>query len=246
MELIVALDLLDGSLVRLRRGSFSARRDFGDPRAYLDAALTAGVRWFHVVDLARARDPRDRRHRQLVASLVGTIKGAGRSVEVGGGLRRWEDVAELLDSGADRVVLGTVLARGELVPRDAARVVAALDYRRGDDGAPEVVAEAWTAGVGRTLDEVTAALVDQGISTQLVTAVDRDGTARGPDLATYRHLVEHRALRLIASGGVASLENLRALARLTGRRGGVEGVVVGTALLDGTISFEEALDACGA
>lgn len=246
MELVVAIDLLDGEAVRLRQGRFEAPRRFGDARPYVARALEAGARWFHIVDLERARTPGDRRHQGVIRELIALVREAGGSVEVGGGLRHASEIAELLDAGASRVVLGTALVDETLSDVDPDHVVAALDYRRSDDGALEVVVDAWERSGGRRLLEASARLSARGVRTQLLTDVGRDGMASGPDFGTYRGLCEMVPVEVIASGGVAVADDLAALAAIRGARGVVWGAVVGTALLDGSLGFEEALSACRA
>lgn len=221
MELVVAVDLLDGEAVRLRQGRFDAPRRFGDPRRYVEGALDAGARWFHVVDLDRARTPGDRRNADMVGDLIALVREAGGSVEVGGGVRTARDIAELLETGASRVVLGTALVEETLDELDPEHLVAALDYRRGDEGALEVVVSAWERSGGRRLLEASARLFARGVRTQLLTDVGRDGMASGPDLGTYQGLCEVVPVEVIASGGVASADDLAKLAAIRGARGAV-------------------------
>jgi len=246
MELLVALDLLDGQLVRLRQGRFDEVRAFGDPLAYLERALVAGARWFHVVDLSRARDPSSRLHRDLLGQLVGLVREAGGSIEVGGGIRTAADVAELVSLGASRVVVGTALLAGSLELTEGETIVAALDYRRDEAGRRVVVAKAWQELTGVDVVEGSRSLYQRGVRYQLLTDVGRDGMGRGPDRETYAALVETVPVAVVASGGIARPEDLAELACVHGREGAVWGAVVGTALLDGSMTIEEALEACRA
>lgn len=246
VELIVAIDLLEGRAVRLRQGRFEALRDFGDPRAYLVRALEAGARWFHIVDLTRARDPSDRRHEALLGEVLALAREAGATVEVGGGVRSWSDVAALRELGADWVVVGTALLDGSLELREPERLVAALDYRYDEHGRAIVRSHAWERSTGLELEEACRALLERGVGRQLLTDVGRDGMGVGPDVGGYGALTQVLPIELIASGGIASVASLAELTGLGTGAGRVIGAVVGTALLDGTLSLQEALRACRA
>lgn len=238
-ELLPAIDLRTGRVVRLRQGDFAAETVFGDdPLAIADQFVAAGARWIHVVDLdaAQAGTPRQA---ELVARIVERVGGRARC-QVAGGLRTVEAVATALAAGAARVVIGTAALQdpalaGELVRRHgAARVVVALDVRDG-----LALGEAWRPGAaGRPVEEALEALAEAGIERFAVTAIERDGLLAGPDLDLLGRLVALDRGAIIASGGIGSLADLRAVHRL-----GCAGAIIGRALYEGRLELAEAVRA---
>lgn len=241
-ELLPAIDLLGGRVVRLRQGDFGRETVYSDePEAVAEQFVVAGARWLHVVDLDGARSGRPV-HGEVVRRIVAAV-GERASVEVAGGHRTPSAVAEVLDAGAARVVVGTAALAdpafaGTLVARHGAdRVAVALDVRHG-----MAVGGAWMPGTsGTSVPDAVAHLAAAGVQWFEVTAIDRDGTKAGPDLALLALVAADQRTRVVASGGIASVEDLRAVRGL-----GCAGAIVGRALYDGTISLEAALAACGA
>jgi phosphoribosylformimino-5-aminoimidazole carboxamide ribotide isomerase len=240
-ELLPAIDLQGGSVVRLVRGDFGAVTTYGDDGpGVANAFVAGGARWLHVVDLDGARDPRARQT-GLVAAIVASV-GDRAQVEVAGGLRDERAVAECLDAGAARVVLGTAAVRdpalaGRLV-RDfgARRIAVALDVRAG-----QAVGQGWVAGTaGAPVEDALIRLADEGVVVFEVTAIDRDGTLAGPDLAMLRILLDRGRGELVASAGIATIADLTAVRTL-----GCVGAIVGRALYEGRFTLEDALAAAG-
>ncbi len=238
MELICAIDLLDGGAVRLVQGDYDRRlpADAG-PDELARRFVAAGCRRLHVIDLAGARDG----HPVQLPLLAGVVQAAramapGVVVEAGGGLRRREDVDAVL-SVADVAILGTAAIERPGFLRDCAsdhpgRVAASVDLRGG-----RAAVDGWTrAGAGEPL-ALIARLLDEGAERLIVTETSRDGTLGGPDLEVLGALrIAFPPATLVAAGGVGSLEDLRALDRL-----GIDGAVVGLALLTGGIDPAAAL-----
>jgi phosphoribosylformimino-5-aminoimidazole carboxamide ribotide isomerase len=228
-----AVDISEGRCVRLLRGRFGSETVYSDDP--VDVALgwcRAGARWLHVVDLDGARTGTPA-NRHLVLK---TASAATCPVQAGGGLRDIDDVESALAAGARRVVLGTVAledpAALEFVcSRHGPRIAVSLDARGG-----ELATHGWTAGVG-VLDAV-AQFEAAGASLFIYTDVSRDGTMSGPDLAGLERLARATELPVVASGGISSLADLRAVARLHGM--GVRGAIVGRALYDGAFTIAEA------
>jgi phosphoribosylformimino-5-aminoimidazole carboxamide ribotide isomerase len=247
MELWPAIDVLGGRAVRLVQGDFARCQDYGEPLERAHALVAGGAERLHVVDLDAARDGVGR-NRGVIAAIAAAV---GVPVEAGGGVRTEDDLDELLDGGAARVVLGTAaLEEAGFLARCATRrpghVVLGLDYRRREDGAFEAASRGWRRGSGRTVGEVMAEAEALPLAAVVVTAIERDGTLRGPDLAGVVAILEATELPLVASGGVGGPEDLVALAALRAPAPGraVAGVIVGTALLNGTMSIGEATRAC--
>lgn len=241
MELYPAVDLLGGTAVRLQQGDFDRRTDYGDPVALVRRYADAGARWVHVVDLDAALRGRPV-NRRLVLDLV--VAAAPLSVQVGGGVRTAEDAEALLDAGAARVVLGTVAARQPalavaLARRFPGQVAVGVDHRRG-----RVATDGWEADGRLSVADLLAEVADAPLGAVVVTAIDRDGMLSGPDVDGLAEVLAATPHPVVASGGVSSADDLRALAALQagGRR--LAGAIVGRALVDGVVTVEEALVAC--
>ncbi len=237
MELIPSIDLMDGQVVRLRRGRFDDAVHYDRTPLELATAWAAmGARSLHIVDLDGARSGR-RENAAMIARVAGETS---LTVQVGGGIRDDESLQAVFDSGAKRAVAGSALAEdpqrarrwvGEHGPE---RVVAALDVRSGPE--PEVLTRGWTRSSGVFLWELLEELLEQGVRWFLCTDVSRDGMLSGPNTDLYAECVRRApAASFIASGGVSQADDLSALADT-----GVAAAVSGKALLEGRISAEEA------
>jgi phosphoribosylformimino-5-aminoimidazole carboxamide ribotide isomerase len=238
-DLLPAIDLREGRVVRLLRGDFDRETTYaGDPVAVAVAFVRAGARWLHVVDLDGARDPRARQV-DRVRQIVGGV-GESARVEVAGGLRDEESAAAMLAAGAARIVVGTAALHDpafarRLVDRHGPdRIAAALDIRDG-----RAVGNGWVPGdPGVPLGAAVFALADAGVTTFEVTAIDRDGTLAGPDLALLGRVVALGRGAVIASAGISTTDDLRAARAL-----GCTGAIVGRALYEGRITIGSALAA---
>jgi phosphoribosylformimino-5-aminoimidazole carboxamide ribotide isomerase len=238
-ELLPAIDLIGGRVVRLRQGDFSQETAYdNDPVSVVRRFAEAGAAWLHVVDLdgARAGEPRQ-------VGLVGAmVAAAGEStlVEGGGGLRTAEAVAGVLATGAQRAVVGTAAIRDpefarKIVDRHGPdRIVASIDVRDG-----LALGEGWREGSpGIRAADAVAMLADVGVTTFEVTAIDRDGLLNGPDLALLGSLVNLRRGRVIASGGVSSVDDVVAV-----HAAGCDGAIVGRALYEGRVELSALVEA---
>jgi phosphoribosylformimino-5-aminoimidazole carboxamide ribotide isomerase len=238
-EVIPAIDLAEGRVVRLVQGRFEAVSDFGgDPLATADRFWSAGARTLHVVDLDAARTGRrSALHRDLIARLAERRPPGGR-LQVGGGFRDGGAIAEAAALGVDRVVVGTLAFRepaafDELLREHAPRLCVSADTLAGS-----VRVAGWAEDSGVDVGDALRDLSARGALAFLVTAIDRDGTLAGPDVPLMTRLRSATPGLLLASGGIGRLEDLRAV-----RASGADGVVVGRALLAGAFSLDEALDA---
>ena len=238
MEVIPAIDLIDGRCVRLYQG------DYSQETVYSDDPVEVALRWerlgagrIHVIDLdgARAGSPQNLDVIRRIADAVSL------PVQMGGGVRTIESVREVLDSGVDRVMLGTVAVRDPEVVTTACEqfgsdaVLVAIDSR---DGNVEV--SGWTAGSETSATDLLRLMMDAGVRTFLCTDISRDGTLTGPNYALMRSLVAIAGDGIIAAGGIASIDHIRNLNYV-----GVGGVVIGRALYTGNIDLAEAVNAIG-
>jgi phosphoribosylformimino-5-aminoimidazole carboxamide ribotide isomerase len=239
--LFPAIDIRDGRAVRLIQGDYQKEKAYDDdPVVAARRWADGGASWLHVVDLdgARAGHPVNLEHVRRIVAAVSV------PVQLGGGLRDSKKVEEALSSGAERVVLGTAAVRDpEMAEAIAAahgdRVVVSVDARAG-----KVAAEGWTEDSELGTTEVIAELARRGISRFVYTPVDVDGLMEGPDLDSLREVAGATEGELIYSGGVGSLEDLRAMADLGLEN--VEGVIVGRALYEGRFTIGEARAVLGA
>jgi len=238
-DVLAAIDLRGGRVVRLQQGDFGRATVFADdPVRVARSFVEHGSSWLHVVDLdgARAGLPVQT---DVIAAIVAAVGGQAR-VEASGGLRTTESVAAALSRGVARVALGTAAIKHPamlaetLAKHGSTRIVVAVDVRDG-----LALGHGWQPGApGIPPDELIGRLADVGVTTFEVTAVDRDGLLGGPDLSLLERLVGMGRGSIIASGGIRSLADLSAVRDL-----GCPGAIVGRALYDGSLSMEAALRA---
>lgn len=235
MEIIPALDLRGGRAVRLLKGDFEQETVYSDdPLSVVGGYAAAGAHRVHVVDLDAAVGAGQ--NRDLVEGLV---KEAGVAVQVAGGVRTGGDVAAWLAAGAAAVVMGTAAVRepDRLAGSAAAypgRVLAALDVKAGQ---PAV--SGWTELGTVSIPELMRRWETPGLAGVILTCVDRDGTLAGPDLDTLRRLLNQTSLPVTYSGGIGTLDHVRAVAAE-----GAAGLILGKALYEGRFTLTEALAAC--
>ncbi len=238
-DILPAIDLRGGRVVRLEQGDFARETAFSnDAGAVAQRFGDAGATWLHVVDLDGARSGVPV-HGVAIRRIM-TMLGDRVRVEVAGGLRDQAAVADVLAAGAARVVIGTAALRdpafaGRLVGEHGAdRVAVAIDVRGG-----RAVGHGWaTDAVGVDPTEAVRRLHDAGVTTFEATAIERDGLQEGPDLALYERLVVLGLGNVIASAGIATVEHLRAV-----RDVGCTGAILGRALYDGSLDIAAALSA---
>ena len=234
IDLYPAIDLLGGRVVRLRQGDYADETVYGnDPIAVARDFAAAGARWVHVVDLDAARSG-DPVNRPVVAAIVAALDGEA-SIQTGGGVRTLADARQLADLGVARVVMGSAAVHDPSLVADAAEVVAVavgLDHRNG-----EVAVHGWTEGSGLLLDDAYALFPDAAVF--VITEIGRDGMLIGPDLEGLAASAQRAGAPVIASGGVSSLDDVRALARIAN----LGGIITGKAVYEGRFSIAEALGA---
>jgi phosphoribosylformimino-5-aminoimidazole carboxamide ribotide isomerase len=241
IAIIPAIDLLDGSCVRLLHGDFNRCKVYEMDAGRLAAEYAAqGAEWLHVVDLAASRDGPKADTRPLWRLL----EIAPQAVQTGGGVRTADDVQLRLDRGANRVVVGSVCVAQPnqfcdwLGRFGADRLVAALDVTIDDAGVPWPRTHGWTRGAERDLWSLLDYYADKGLRHVLCTDIGRDGALTGPNIDLYQQVTTRYAeLEVQASGGVSGLVDLRQLATT-----GATSAIVGKALLEGCFTVAEALE----
>jgi 1-(5-phosphoribosyl)-5-[(5-phosphoribosylamino)methylideneamino] imidazole-4-carboxamide isomerase/N-(5'phosphoribosyl)anthranilate isomerase len=235
LELLPAVDVADGVAVRLVQGEAGSETSYGDPLAAALEWQSGGAEWIHLVDLDAAFGRGN--NAELLAEVVGKLDVA---VELSGGIRDDASLEAALGTGAKRVNLGTAALESpdwvrSAIARYGDRIAVGLDVR-----GTTLAARGWTQE-GGDLWETLARLDADGCARYVVTDVRRDGTLTGPNLELLRQVCAATAKPVVASGGVSSLDDLRAIAELTGI--GVEGAIVGKALYAGAFTLPEALAA---
>jgi phosphoribosylformimino-5-aminoimidazole carboxamide ribotide isomerase len=235
MEVIPAIDLRGGRVVRLEQGDFARETVHGDdPAAAAVGFVRAGARRLHVVDLDGSRSG-ERVNRASLEAIVAACPGL--RIQTGGGIRSLADVEALLGLGVERAVLGTAALETPELVRTAAdrfpgRVIVGVDARDGI-----VATRGWTASGTTRVEEVVQRFQKLPLAAFLYTDIQRDGLLVGPNVEGTARLARSTPIPVIASGGVGTLEHLRALAR----ERVIAAVVVGKALYTGAVRLDEAL-----
>ncbi|SDR32128.1 1-(5-phosphoribosyl)-5-[(5-phosphoribosylamino)methylideneamino]imidazole-4-carboxamide isomerase [Natronobacterium texcoconense] len=230
-EVIPAVDVKDGEVVQLVQGERGTEKTYGDP---IDAArkwVDAGAETLHLIDLDGAFEG----ERENADAIDAVVDAVDVPTQLGGGIRTAEDAVDLLERGVDRVILGTAAVENpdivaEISEEHPDSVVVSLDAKDG-----EVVVEGWTEGAGIAPVEAAERYEDLGAAAILFTNVDVEGKLEGVATEPVQNLVEATEIPVIASGGVATLDDVRALADT-----GAAATVVGSALYEGNFSLEEA------
>jgi phosphoribosylformimino-5-aminoimidazole carboxamide ribotide isomerase len=235
MILYPAIDLKDGQCVRLLRGDMASATVFGtDPAAQARAFAAAGCHWLHLVDLNGAFEGRP----VNAAAVAAILAAVTIPVQLGGGIRDRATLEAWLDRGVARVILGTAALRDPGLVRDAARahpgrVAVGIDARAG-----RVAVEGWAETSEVTALELARRFEDAGVAALVYTDIDRDGALQGPNVAATAALARAVAVPVIASGGIASLDDLRAL-KASGAP--LDGAISGRALYEGRLDLAEAV-----
>ncbi|HMA85714.1 MAG TPA: 1-(5-phosphoribosyl)-5-[(5-phosphoribosylamino)methylideneamino]imidazole-4-carboxamide isomerase [Desulfosalsimonadaceae bacterium] len=236
MIIIPAIDIKGGRCVRLLQGRMDKETVYSDdPPAMAKRWEKDGAGRLHVVDLDGAIEKKPKNLPQIKA----IIDSVGIPVQVGGGIRDMETIRMYLESGVDRVVIGTEAIRNPDLVRQACqaypdRIVVGIDARNG-----RVAIEGWTETTDASAVDLARQFEDSGVAAINFTDIERDGMRTGPNIQETRRLAESVSIPVVASGGVSSLDDIRALRPLAAS--GVVGVIIGKALYDGNVDLPEAV-----
>lgn len=236
MKIFPAIDILDGKAVRLYQGRLDAVKVYNDdPVDQARIWAAQGAEWLHVVDLDGAVLGKPA-NAEIIARIVTAVNVP---VQTGGGIRSMETIERMFDAGVSRVVLGTALVtQPDLVSEACAKhegIVAGIDARDG-----KVAIEGWKQGTEHGVLELIRELELLGVRRVAYTDISKDGTQEGINYGAYRALVDQISIPVIASGGVATLDDIRDLVSIGAQ---IEGVIVGTALYETRFTLQQAIAA---
>ena len=241
MQLIPAIDLMNGKIVRLTRGEAKTAKiyesQFGTPVEAAQRWRDEGAGKLHIIDLDAAFSLGN--NHSVIAEVAKNIK---MPIQVGGGIRSYETAENLFQTGISQVILGALAfsdpsAIGKIQKKFGAEsVIVALDNKDG-----LIMVEGWKTATAMTLDDALEKYTALGVRRFLITSIAQDGTLTGPDLQTLSQATLYPNVKIVAAGGIGSIGDLAALKEI-----GVEGAVIGKALYEGRFTLREAIQKIGA
>ncbi len=238
MYMLPAIDILEGRAVRLAKGDYEQVSVYNeDPLDQARIFEETGATWLHVVDLDGAKSG----YPDNIDMIERIVRNTSLNVEVGGGIRTPDTLDRLFDVGIARAVLGTALVRDPDFARAALdrygdALAAGIDSKSG-----EVAVQGWCEGAGITTEDLVKKVSDMGYAHLIYTDISRDGMQTGIDAAAYAHIAQVFGHRVVASGGVASISDIQCLCEVADC---IEGIIVGRAIYEGTLSLSEGIAAC--
>jgi len=233
MKIIPAIDLLGGKAVRLVKGDYEKVTVYSDsPLKVAKYFEDCGAEYLHIVDLDGAKSGSTDNYETIKAIL----KETRLSVEIGGGIRNIETVKKYIDAGADRIILGTSAVTDEAFLKDAVskygkHITIGVDIKDG-----MVAIKGWTEVSAMTCFDFCRYLEELGVETVICTDISKDGMMSGTNIELYQHLSTEFSMKIIASGGVSDIENIKALTKMK-----VFGAIVGKAIYTGAVDLKEAI-----
>lgn len=238
--MIPAIDLINGEVVRLYQGDYNQKTNYQyTVQERQQAYAKAGAKVMHFVDLDGAKDSTKRQ----LATLKTVVNHDSMTIQVGGGIRNEQDVQQLLELGADRVVIGSLaikqpeLVQAWLKTYGGDKIVLALDIKIDEQGNKTLPTHGWIKDSGVNLEDLMEQYINAGIKHILCTDISKDGTLSGSNVQLYTELCEkYPQIQWQASGGIGSLADIKALIPT-----GVTGVILGRSLLEGKFTLEEAI-----
>ncbi len=238
--MIPAIDLINGEVVRLYQGDYNQKTNYQyTVQERQQAYAKAGAKVMHFVDLDGAKDSTKRQ----LTTLKTVVNHDSMTIQVGGGIRNEQDVQQLLELGADRVVIGSLaikqpeLVQAWLKTYGGDKIVLALDIKIDEQGNKTLPTHGWIKDSGVNLEDLMEQYINAGIKHILCTDISKDGTLSGSNVQLYTELCEkYPQIQWQASGGIGSLADIKALIPT-----GVTGVILGRSLLEGKFTLEEAI-----
>lgn len=236
MFIYPAIDIMDGQVVRLKKGAFDQVTEYAcEPLTVARSFRDSGAERLHVVDLNGARSGQSTIH-----GILRSIAATGLFVEVGGGIRSEDQIARILETGVSRCILGTVAVRDyafaeRMIKKYGEAIAVGVDTKDG-----RVAVSGWAETTDLSGVDFCKRLRDSGLKTLIYTDIARDGCLEGPNIEIYRELSGIEGLDVIASGGVSSVSDVSALSRLS-----IHGAIIGKALYEGRVDLEDCIRAAG-
>ena len=234
MNLIPAIDILNGKCVRLKQGDYNQQTVFSDdPVEFAIKWSDAGADWIHIIDLDGARDGK------LInnEAITNIVNVTNCSIQTGGGIRTYADFKQRIEMGVNRVIVSTAAINDKdllesLVSTFSEELIVSIDARNG-----LVQINGWKEKTNLDAFDYIQELASQGVKRIIYTDIERDGTNEGVNFDSIEKIVNNSHIPIIAAGGISSIEDLRTL-----QSSGVEGAIIGRALFDGMIDLEEAIN----
>tara|TARA_B110000014_G_C20073348_1_gene560028 strand:- start:302 stop:1015 length:714 start_codon:yes stop_codon:yes gene_type:complete len=234
MNLIPAIDILNGKCVRLKQGDYDQQTIFSDdPVEFAVKWSDAGADWIHIIDLDGARDGK------LInnEAITNIVNVTNCSIQTGGGIRTYDDFKQRIEMGVNRVIVSTAAINDKdllnsLVSTFSEELIVSIDARNG-----LVQINGWKEQTNLDAFDYIQELASQGVKRIIYTDIERDGTNEGVNFDNIEKIVNNSHIPIIAAGGISSIEDLRTL-----QSSGVEGAIIGRALFDGVIDLEEAIN----
>ena len=237
MKIVPAIDLYEGQAVRLYKGDYQKMTVYArNPLDLAQKFVQAGCKYLHMVDLEGAKD--DNTANQ--ATIAALVKESGLFCQAGGGIRSFEVIDKYLSLGVNRLIIGTKAVEDPQFVKEATakygeKIAVGIDLKDG-----LVAIKGWRETAAFTADEFFALMSDYEVKCIICTDISKDGTLLGPNLQLYEHLQNEYAVNLIASGGVSSIADIRALAEMK-----LYGAIIGKAYYEGRVDLEEAVKVGG-
>ena len=237
MKIFPAIDLYEGQAVRLYKGDYQKMTVYArNPLDLAQKFVQAGCKYLHMVDLEGAKDD-NTANQAMIAALV---KESGLFCQAGGGIRSFEVIDKYLSLGVNRLIIGTKAVEDPQFVKEATakygeKIAVGIDLKDG-----LVAIKGWRETAAFTADEFFALMSDYEVKCIICTDISKDGTLLGPNLQLYEHLQNEYAVNLIASGGVSSIADIRALAEMK-----LYGAIIGKAYYEGRVDLEEAVKVGG-
>ena len=235
MRIYPAIDIRGGKAVRLYKGDFAQETVFGEPAEMAKKWEAAGGEFLHLVDLDGARAGKSM-NLDVVKEMIAAVN---IPVELGGGIRTMENIDEVLAAGVQRVILGSVAAKNPALVKEACakygdRVVVGIDAKDGI-----VAVDGWEVSGDVEVTVLAKEMAKAGVKTIIYTDISRDGTLEGVNVEATAQLARESGIKIVASGGVKSIDDVKAL--LPYEKEGIEGVIVGKSIYMGTLDLTEAV-----
>ncbi len=233
MKIFPAIDIINGKAVRLYKGDYEKKTDYGEPSDIAEKFFVAGAKYLHIVDLDGAKSG-DAPNLELITKISRTYD---MFIEVGGGIRSLDVVKKYLDAGIQRVIIGTAAVTDreflcEAIKLYGDKIAVGVDVLNGD-----VKIKGWLESGGIFIDDFMRQMIEAGVKTVICTDISKDGAMQGTNLALYQRLQNEYDINITASGGVSSLEDVSALNKI-----GVDACIIGKAYYTGAIDLAKAIE----